>query len=314
MAGRFCDKLILLSVLLPCGLNGQSKTAEGFAEMKDSTNLFYKIFGNRGDTIIFLHGGPGQNMYGIGADLEPLGLNNVLLMYDQRGSGNSEAGHDTITATKHVEDLENIRNYFHIQKMILVGQSWGTMLATLYTSSYPQYVKRLLFISPGPPTKKLFNERFLAFAKKDSLGQARVTRLRSQLNGADAMAACKEIFFINERLYFADTTAIKRKKGNYCSVTADAIRKQVITATSTLRSLGDYDLRPLCALIKQPVLLLEGSLSPVPTDEMECWQNSLPNCRVYFFSKSGHGYSFVEEPELFFKIADGFFKGNWPGK
>ena len=287
-------------------VNTNPTLKEGFAGMKDGARIFYKIFGNRGDTIILLHGGPGQNMYGIGPDLEPLGRNHVLIMYDQRGSGNSETGPDTITAATHVEDLENFRQYFHLTKMILAGQSWGAMLATLYTSSYAQHVERLLFISPGPPTRKLFDARFAAFSKKDSVGQARVRYLRSQLTGSAALAVCEEVFLINDRFYIADKSAIKRKKGNYCSVTADAIRKQAITAASTLRSLGDYDLRPLCSLINQPVLLVEGALSPVPTHEMEIWKNSLPNCRTYLFKKSGHGYPFVEEPELFFRVVEEF--------
>ena len=141
-----------------------------------------------------LHGGPGQNMYGIGPDLVPLGTKGVLLMYDQRGSGNSESGADTITAAKHVEDLENVREHFHIREMNIIGQSWGAMLAVLYSSSHPKHINRLLFISPGPPTKRLFDERFQAFFKKDSIGQARVWGLRSQLNGPGALAACKEIF------------------------------------------------------------------------------------------------------------------------
>jgi proline iminopeptidase len=304
--------IIPLALLFPMSLVAQKKTAEAFVKMKDGTNLFYKIFGNKGDTIIMLHGGPGQNMYGIGPDLEPLALNHVLLMYDQRGSGNSDAGSDTITASHHVEDLENIREQFGIQKMILVGQSWGTMLASLYTCSYPQHVTRLLFISPGPPTRKLFDTRFMVFAKKDSAGQTRVRQLRSQLNGPNVLEICREIFYINERFYFADTIAMKRKKGNYCSVTPEALSKQAITAASTLRSLGNYDLRSVCEKIKQPVLLVEGALSPVPVEEMEYWKTSLPNNRAYLFQQSGHGYPFVEEPELFFRLVEDFFKGKWP--
>ena len=280
--------------------------------MSDGTRLFYKKFGTKGDTLIMLHGGPGQNMYGIGPDMEVLASKNILIMYDQRGCGNSEAGKDTITVMHHVKDLESIRKFFKVGRMVLVGQSWGAMLSILYTSAYPAHVKRLLMISPGPPTRRLFDERFRTFLMRDSIGQARVAYLRSQLSGENPLSACREIFEINERFYFGDSLRIKNKKGNYCAVSDETIRKQVASGLSTLRSLGNYDLGPLCAAINQPVLLIEGAKSPVPQSEMEYWKKILPNSRVYIFSNSGHGYPFVEEPEKFVEVTNKFLSGKWP--
>ena len=302
-------QLIFLFSFFSIQLNSQPVTGEGFIAMPDGTQLFYKKFGTKGDTLIMLHGGPGQNMYGIGPDLEILARNNILIMYDQRGCGNSEAGKDTVTFTHHVNDLEAIRKYFKVAQMVLVGQSWGAMLSVLYTSAYPGHVKALFLISPGPPTRKLFDERFRSFLKRDSIGQARVAQLRSQLTGENALSACNEIFAINDRFYFADTAAIKRKRGDYCSVTKEAVRKQAISGLSTLRSLGNYDLGPLGAQINQPVLLTEGAKSPVPPAEMEYWSRSFPNCSVYIFPKSGHGYPFVEEPDRFLNVALKFLSG-----
>jgi len=293
-------------------LSAQVKTGEGFVQVENGPKLFYKKFGSGGDTIIMVHGGPGQNMYGIGPDLEPLARNNTLIMYDQRGCGLSEMGKDQVTYIKHMTDLEAIRVYFQIDSLILVGQSWGAMLAIYYTTIYWDHVKRLLLISPGPPTRKFFDDRFTAFLKKDSTGQARVANLRIQLKTDNALSACREIFMINDRFYFANKKAIKRKKGDYCAVPPEVLIKQATSGSATLESLGNYDLRAICKIIKQPVLLMEGKWSPVPTAEMNYWRSILPNARSYIFSHSGHGYPFVEEPKKFFKIANDFFKGKWP--
>ena len=306
-----CSIIILIN-LSPGKLPSQVPASEGFVIAGDGTELYYKLFGRKGDTLMMVHGGPGQNMNGIGPDLEFLSRNNVLIMYDQRGCGNSGAGKDTVTVSHHINDLETIRKHFQINQMVLVGQSWGAMLSIMYTSSHPENVKRLLLISPGPPTRRFFDERFASFLKKDSAGQSRVANLRLQLRSENAVAACREIFSINDRFYFADSHAIKRKKGDYCSFNKEALQKQAASGGSTLRSLGNYDLAPLCKNITQPVLLLEGALSPVPPGELEYWRKALPDCRVYFFSRSGHGYSFVEEPRKFLKVATRFFKGKWP--
>src|SRR5687768_1442617 len=123
------------------------KLREGFISMKDNTRIYFRAYGAKGDTLVFLHGGPGQNMYGVGPDLLPLAGSFVLIMYDQRGCGNSETGDTAIlSADRHVEDLEEIRKYFSIKKMMLIGHSWGAMLAAMYTAKYTGSVTRLLFL------------------------------------------------------------------------------------------------------------------------------------------------------------------------
>ena len=292
-------------------LNAQQVYKEGFARMQDSTRIYFRIYGEKGDTLIFLHGGPGQNMYGVGPDLVPLSESFVLIMYDQRGCGNSEIGDTAIlTAGRHVEDLEALRKYFSLQKLTLIGHSWGAMLAAMYTGKYADYVKRLLLLSPGPPTRKQFDDRFAVFLKIDSAGQATVAKLRSQLlTSGNPLAVCAEIHSTNEKLYFADHSLIKKRKGDYCMVTPEAIHKQAITASLTLRSLGQYDLRPLLKRINQPALIIEGAKTPVPLGEFYTWKESLPNSRLMFFDKTGHGYPFVEEPKKFFRTAKKYLKG-----
>ena len=279
--------------------------------MQDSTRIYFRIYGEKGDTLIFLHGGPGQNMYGVGPDLVPLSESFVLIMYDQRGCGNSEIGDTSIlTAGRHVEDLEELRKYFSIKKLAIIGQSWGAMLAALYTGEYANNVRRLLLLSPGPPTRKQFDERFAVFQKIDSAGQGRVAKLRSQLlTSVNPVAVCAEIHSTNEKFYFADHSLIKKKKGDYCMVTPEAIHRQAITASLTLRSLGQYDLRLILKLINQPALIIEGVKTPVPLTEFYTWKESLPNSRLLFFKKTGHGYPFVEEPKKFFRTTEKFLRG-----
>lgn len=307
---RICI-VILVLVSSVFRLDAQQEYREGFVRMHDSTKIYYRIFGDKGDRLIFLHGGPGQNMYGVGPDLVPLSESFVLIMYDQRGCSNSEIGDTAIlTAGRHVEDLEEIRKHFSIKKMIIIGHSWGAMLAAMYTAKYADKVKRLLLLSPGPPTWKQFDERFAAFLKIDSGGQAKVAKLRLQLlTSENPVAVCTEIHSTNEKLYFADHSLIKKKKGDYCMVTPEAIHRQAITASLTLRSLGQYDLRPLLKRINQPALIIEGAKTPVPLSEFYTWKDSLPNSRLIFFDKTGHGYPFVEEPKKFFRTAKKYLKG-----
>lgn len=295
-----------LTYFLALGINAQPD----FVKMNDGTKLYYSISGKGKDTLIFLHGGPGQNSKGVAPDLLPLNKKYVLIVYDQRGCGLSEIGDTSkISSNTHAEDLESIRKHFGINKMILIGHSWGCMLAAIYTSQHPQHVRKLLLVSPGPPTRKQFNERFLSFIKKDSIGQSKVSKLRSELeNSKDPLAICREINKINERFYFFDDKNLAKRKGDYCDIPEEAILKQALTARLTLSSLGDYNLVPIIKTIHQPTLIIEGFETPVPKSELWVWSESLPNDELVFIKKVGHGFPFVEQPKIFFNKVNRFLK------
>jgi len=68
---------------------GGASVEEGWLPAPDGVRLFYRVVGDRGDTVVYVHGGPGTGMRE-GYDLEllvPAGY--VLILYDQRGAGYS---------------------------------------------------------------------------------------------------------------------------------------------------------------------------------------------------------------------------------
>lgn len=106
------------------------------------------------DPIVFLHGGPGvrfmpwdSSIYGaFAAD----GFR--VYLYDQAGSGASALlpHSKDYTIERFVEDLEAVRLQLHADRMILIGHSWGSMLAASYMAKYPTRVSKVVFHSPGP--------------------------------------------------------------------------------------------------------------------------------------------------------------------
>lgn len=305
---RFGLSLILF--LPACHVYGQKH----FVTLSDSTRISYNVYGNGKDTLIFLHGGPGQNANGVGPDLMALTRFHVLILYDQRGCGFSEQGDTSkLTPSTHVKDLEELRKYFHIGQMTLIGHSWGGLLAALYASEYPTHVNRLLLLSPAPPTRQLFQQRFASFAQKDSAGQAKLAQLRLQLDiSNNPLLICRRILNINEKFYYSNPKKIRRKKGDYCAIPEDAFRKQAVTARRTLQSLGNYDFITLLKAIGQPSLIIEGVKTPVPVEEFYVWAKALRNSRLLFIKNVGHAYPMVEQPKLFFSAVEKFLKGGWP--
>ena len=289
---------------------------EGLVAGADDVRLFYRIVGTRGDTLIFLHGGPGENFQGVGPDLEPLAQRYVLIFYDQRGSGRSESPADTtlVTVERHVADLDAVRRHFRLQHVTLIGHSWGCGLAALYAAGYPDVVERLLLIAPLPAARTpYFAARLAAVAKRDSvLAAALGWDPDHQPPGMDAAARCRRRRLFSDLRYYADSAAIRRKRGDYCAVPPEAYEAQHLTQRRTLASLGDWDLRPVLDSISAPSLVVEGALSPVPLDAVELWAALIPKARLWLVPGAGHAYPFVEQPGRFFPAVEEFLNGEWP--
>lgn len=59
---------------------------------------------------------------------------------------------DKLAVSRHVEDLEAVRIFFKLEKLTLLGNSWGGLLLGYYAAAHPDRVERLILHSPGPPT------------------------------------------------------------------------------------------------------------------------------------------------------------------
>lgn len=104
--------------------------------------------------IIYLHGGPG----GLIKDdiihaLKPLAkTGHDLYFYDQIGSGNS-GRLDNIaeySVERHKKDLAEIVEIINAEKVIIIGHSWGCMLAIQYLQDHPDKIEKIILEGPGP--------------------------------------------------------------------------------------------------------------------------------------------------------------------
>ena len=149
--------------------------------------LFYEEHGN-GPALYILTGGPGappeDPSYRI---IDSLKMFYTCVLLHQRGSGKSRTipiNEKTINIKSYLQDIELLRKKRNDKKIILMGMSWGGLLAMNYTVVYPQYVSKLVLICSAPPSYKLW----------DVLFDNQYTR-RSTVE-LDSMAMLKNVFSI----------------------------------------------------------------------------------------------------------------------
>lgn len=288
---------------------------EGFVSVGGGVRLFYRLYGSGPDTLVLLHGGPGANFMGVGPDLLPLARAHKLLLYDQRGGGRSDPDPNAkdITVSIHVHDLETLRRHFGLDRMTLIGHSWGSVLAAFYAEEHPGHVARLILVGPMEPTWSLLQQREQALAGKDPEGEVEMARLAQRPDlSEDPIALCRAQFALIQRRYYHDSSKMSRKLGDYCDVPPDAPARGDVVEQATDKSLGKYDLRPLLANLKMPVLVVEGAQTPIPLEGYREWARSCANARLWLIDQVGHAYPFVEAPEVFFPGVERFLQGDWP--
>ncbi|HEX4573505.1 MAG TPA: alpha/beta fold hydrolase, partial [Gemmatimonadales bacterium] len=97
-----------------------------------------------GPPVVVLHGGPGAHHDYLLPQYDRLALRRALLYYDQRGGGRSPVPRETpVGWREHVADLEALRAHWGLEQLVLLGYSWGGLLAVLYALEHPDRVGQL---------------------------------------------------------------------------------------------------------------------------------------------------------------------------
>ena len=115
---------------------------------------WYRIAGAHHRTIpvIILHGGPGGNVYTFERTIGPyLERSTTIIYYEQRGCGRSAAPahRDDYSLPLLVSDLEALRVALGLQRVVLLGFSFGAELALEYTLAHPDQVVALVLQCPS---------------------------------------------------------------------------------------------------------------------------------------------------------------------
>lgn len=96
-------------------------------------------------TMIILHGGPGYDHTPYQSFFNAL-KNTVQIIYiDLHGNGRSDAGSpDTWNFARWASDIEQFCQLLHIDRPIIFGHSFGSMVALQYAINYPNHLQKLI--------------------------------------------------------------------------------------------------------------------------------------------------------------------------
>jgi proline iminopeptidase len=131
-------------------LAGESAPREGYAPVEGAAHYFRDV--GHGLPIIVLHGGPSFDHTYFLPDLDRLATGFRLIYYDQRGRGKSAQNVQPadVSIQSEIADLETLRASVGLERIALLGHSWGGLLAMEYTLRHPEHVSHLILMNTAP--------------------------------------------------------------------------------------------------------------------------------------------------------------------
>lgn len=312
--------LITALLLISLKTNGHCESiepGEGYITSPDGVRLFYKVVGKGPETLVVLHGGPGNTMLSVLPDFEPLAKEHTVIYYDQRGNGRSDLVENTkqLSISKHIEDIEAVRQHFNLDKMNLLGNSWGGLLASFYALKHPDRVNRLILHSPASPSYSILRTSTPFIYQR--IPRDRLSLFRSMsipalwLSSNDPLTLCRRFYELLRPVYFSDTARAERMHGDVCAGPIEAVRRQLSVNKTIWESLGEWNLVPELASLRAPTLVIHGSYDMIPIESSIAWAEAIPNARLLVINDSGH-MTHIEQPDIFFTAVNNFLNGQWP--
>lgn len=111
--------------------------------------LYVKSFGEKGNpAILYLHGGPGYNA----ANFEITAAENLskqgffVILYDRRGEGRSDDPNAKYNFSESINDIKLILDNYKIEKINIMGHSFGGILSVKFAEKYPELVNSIIFV------------------------------------------------------------------------------------------------------------------------------------------------------------------------
>lgn len=262
--------------------------------------IFTKIMGE-GEPIIFLHGGPGGEHRYFLPHLEPLSRSFQLIFYDQRGCGQSEVPTDkeTLTMDVEVETLEALRVELAIDKLNLMGESWGSMLALLYASKYPHNVNKLFLTAAVGATTEGYEGFSLALENRFSKEEKeRVDSIMEKLKRGEVNV--EELFLILDPYYVYSIENLSKKTKTSSNAEVNRLIGKDIVENY------NHSVQPE-KLKNIPIFIAQGERDIITPDDIErLLVKYIPHAKVISIEECGH-WSVIEKPDVLEQLIKKFF-------
>ncbi len=313
----FLPAALIGSPTLADELKSKAKSPKGaFAEV-NGAKLWYHAEG-KGPPLLIIPGGPGLSHRYLYPHFSALKGTQKVIFFDALGRGRSDRAKkpEEYTVGRDVEDVEGLRKALGLEKVRLLGFSYGGMVAQAYALKYPKNVDRLILVV-APHSGEMWADanaiinRFLENQYPELWEKMAAWRKKG---GVTSDAQYQDLlgkahpglfFFFNPQM--AEDKEYKEAMGEMnldvyaalCGKDGDVVLGGDV---------AKFDHRKNLHKITALTLVVAGRFDQgCPPRWMVKYKEYMPKARFEMFEKSGH-FPQKEEPARFFAVVREFLK------
>ena len=303
----FTKLLLLIFVLLIKSIQVQSQFKDGTFNNRNAT-IYYKIYG-QGKPIVFIHGGPGYSSERMDSlAIKLAAYNYQVILFDHRGTGKSKVtNYDTATITieNNVADIEALLTATGNKSAIILGHSYGGILAMSFADKYPGMVDKLVLCSSGG-----INLDFIGYFEDNIFQRLSYTDslpVTSQTQPV-TLKEREEAFFERIRI---NAPAYLYYKSNVPKLVKlltipGSYNPDVNQLTWYDLFRNNYDLSHNFKNFTKPTLILQGRQDILGDETALTINKAFPGSKLIFIDKCGH-VPWLDQPAIFLKTLTDFF-------
>jgi proline-specific peptidase len=293
-------------------MNTAIPNREGFVSFR-GYKVWYRVVGDREAAgrlpLLCLHGGPGATH----DYLEPLeamaGSGRRVIFYDQLGAGNSDHPHNPAmwTVDLFVEEIGVIRRALGLERLHILGQSWGGMLAMEYALTRPSGLASItLADSPASMTQWVSEANRL---RAELPAKVQATLLRHEAAGStdsDEYQEAVQVFYRRHLCRLDPWPECVVRSFDKLAQSPEVY--QTMNGPSEFHVIGtlkDWDIVSRLGEIRVPALVVGGRYDEATPAITETVHRGIPGSEWVIFENSAH-MPHVEETERFLQVLDRF--------
>lgn len=271
----------------------------------------------KGQPLILVPGGPGGTHVGL-RRFDSLAKDNMLVYYDAFGRGKSDTAKKTeeYSLERDIEDLQGLRKALKLDKVNLLGHSYGGLVVQGYAVKYPEHVSHLVLANT-------FHSYLMWQANDDNCNHEMKTNYPEMW---EQLMALREKGVISsdpehQRLYgtvpygflyaYNPDNFVSRGAKPYPNAFNTKLYYQMVGKDGDFivgSDIGNFDYRSQLKDLKMPVLIYGGRYDRVAVPSMMVkYKQYCPQAQFVMFERSGHNPQ-VEEPGKLFPLLEKFLK------
>ncbi len=265
-----------------------------------------------GSPVYVIHGGPGESHKMFRPYLDEISKTNKLVYYDQVGCGGSSKPQfaEAYTLQRQADELEALREVAEDEKISLIAQSSGSLIAMKYALAYPDRVDKMVLVSGWASAEEF--QKYIPLLvsvmaesdheKYDWL----IGELRKAMRGPNDRELMALVGLQLPGIFFGEVDDAFRKDWLRHAEVSSFVN--IVMDKEVFRTV---DLRPeLSKITGIPTLVISGKFDLItPPPIAKTIADGIPGAKLAVFEQSGH-FPYVEENRKFIDTIVGFLSGS----